>query len=173
MYFYCANFHSICYVSNINKHILNQIGIQLRARREELHYSQKDVANMTGLTVNTISAIEKGGGSTLYNFLLLCRSLHIQPKEFFQEDIDLTPLYNIPPDSKRRIEITQKLDNLVYHSDFFESPKRVADVIKELDTEKSDSNKFSVYLTGYCKEGELEYIKEGNIKKYIKKKNGG
>jgi|GEM_PF-6932030 len=38
-------------------------------------------------------------------------------------------------------------------------------VIKKLESNKSESNKFSVYLTGYCKEGELEYINEGNIKR--------
>lgn len=160
-------------MSIANKTILADIGKQIRIRREELSYAQNDVANMTGLTINTVASLEKGKGATLNNFLLICRALEIQPKDIFKSDISLEPLYNLPPESKRRIEITQKLDNLVYNSDFFNSPKRVADVIKELDTEKSDSNKFSVYLTGYCKEGELEYIKEGNIKKYIKKKNGG
>ncbi|WDF68033.1 helix-turn-helix transcriptional regulator [Sphingobacterium oryzagri] len=155
----------------INKDILASIGTRIRKAREELSYSQNDVASMTGLTVNTIASLEKGKGASLNNFLLTCRALKIQPRSIFQEDIDLSPLYNLPPSSKKRREINQRLDDLVYHSDFFVTPKRVADVLKKLNSDKSDSNKFSVYLTAYCKEGELGYVKEGNIKKYVKKKS--
>jgi transcriptional regulator with XRE-family HTH domain len=157
-------------VLHINQDILISIGAELRARREAMSFSQNDIANMTGLTVNTVSALEKGKGSTLNNFLLICRALKIQPKDVFTNDIDLTPLYTLPPSTKRRVDITKKLDELVNHSDFFHTPKRVAEVIEKLESDKSESNKFSVYLTGYCKEGELEYIKEGNIKRYVKKK---
>lgn len=157
-------------MSDINQHILQEIGRNIKERREQLSYSQRDVSNMTGLTINMISTFENGKGATLNNFLLICRALQIQPKEILKDDIDLEPLYNLPPDSKRRKEVTRKLDDLVYNSDFFDTPKRVADVIKELDSDKAYSNKFSVYLTGYCKEGELEYVKEGNIKKYKRKK---
>lgn len=59
---------------------------------------------------------------------------------------------------------------MVHESDFFDAPKRVAEVLEKLESDKRDSNKYSVYLTGYCKEGALEYIKEGNIKRYKKKK---
>lgn len=170
MYKFCANNSSICVVQHINQDVLISIGAILRARREGLSLSLNDIANMTGLTVNTISALEKGKGSTINNFILICRALKIQPKEVFISDIELAPLYNLPPSTKRRIDITKKLDELVNHSDFFHTPKRVAEVIEELDSDKSDSNKFSVYLSTYCKEGELEYIKEGNIKRYVKKK---
>ncbi|WP_437920830.1 helix-turn-helix domain-containing protein [Sphingobacterium sp. LRF_L2] len=152
-----------------NTDILIEIGVRLRQRREALSYAKNDVAIMTGLTINTISALEKGKGASLYNFILICRALAIQPKEILGFDIDLSPLYSLPPDAKRKIEATQKLDNLVYNSDFFNTPRRVAEVIRELHSDKADSNKFSVYLTGYCKEGQLEYIREGNIKKYKKK----
>lgn len=114
---------------------------------------------MTGLTINMISTFENGRGATLNNFMLICRALKIQPKEVLKDDIDLTPRYNLPPESKRRIEVTRKLDELVRRSDFFALLKRVSEVLKELDYDRSESNKFSVYLTGYCKEGELEYIK--------------
>lgn len=166
----CANNDSICDVSHVNHDILVNIGIGLRARRRFLSLSQIDIANMTGLTVNTISALEKGKGSTLNSFLLICRALKIQPKEIFAQNIDLTPLYTLPPSTKRRLEITKKLDRLVNDSDFFRTPKRVSEVIEELNSDKNESNKFSVYLSGYCKEGELEYIKEGNIKRYVKRK---
>lgn len=166
----CANNYSICFVSERNKNILKKLGDILRLRREELSYSQSDVADMTGVTTVTVISLEKGRGTTLSNFLLICRALQIQPRDVFQEDIDLSPLFGLSPASQKRVEKNQKLDHLVYDSDFFETPRRVADVIKELGADKADSNKYSVYLTGYCKEGELDYIKEGNYKKYLKTK---
>jgi len=157
-------------VSEINQEILIEIGRRVRDRRDEKAYSQKDISNMTGLTVNMISNFENGKGATLNNFLLICRALGIQPREILDGDIALTPPYNLPPESRRRIEVTRKLDKLVTESDFFETPRRVAEVIKEVGHDKSESNKFSVYLSGYCKEGHLDYIKAGKIKKYVKRK---
>lgn len=171
LYLFCAKIHSICYVSGINKDIIQNIGQKFRERRDEIGFTQKDIAHMTDLTINTIASVEKGKGTTMYNFLLICRALNIQPNVLFEKDIELTPLYKIEPESKRRIETTQKLDHLVYHSDFFDTPKRVAEVLAELKLDKNDSNKFSVYLTGYCKENVLEYRKEGNFKLYRKNVN--
>ncbi|WP_166332314.1 helix-turn-helix domain-containing protein [Sphingobacterium chungjuense] len=153
-----------------NKLILRKLGGLLRSRREYLSYSQRDVASMTGLTMTTIAAMERGSGSTMHNFLLVCRALNFQPRKFFSEDIDLTPLYNISPQAKSRIDLRTKLDRLVSESDFFTTPRRVSEVLEELDYDTSVSNKFSVYLTAYCREGELEYFKTGNVKRYIKNK---
>lgn len=156
-------------MSRINEKIIVKLGLELRLRRESLLYSQKDVAYMTGLTINTIARIEKGKGTTLHNFLLICRALNLQPRTLFEYDIDLTPLNAINPDSKHRIEVTQRLDKLVNNSTFFDTPRRVSDVITELESDQNDSNKFSVYLTGYCQEDVLEYEKVGNYKRYKKK----
>lgn len=153
-----------------NKLILKKLGGLFRSRREYLSYSQRDVASMTGLTMTTIAAMERGSGSTMHNFLLLCRALDFQPRLFFHEDIDLTPLYNISPQAKSRIDLRTKLERLVSDSDFFATPRRVSEVLERLDYDKSVSNKFSVYLTAYCREGELEYIKTANVKRYVKKK---
>lgn len=157
-------------MSETNQDILKEIGRIIKARRVEKAYSQKDISNMTGLTVNMISSFESGKGATLNNFLLVCRALEVQPREILKDDIVLEPPYTLPPETRRRLEVTRKLDELVSESDFFASPKRVSDVLKEVGHDKSESNKFSVYLTSYCKEGQLEYIKEGKIKKYVKRK---
>lgn len=148
---------------------LESIGLRFRARRNELYYSLKDVSNLTGISTGTLNGIERGKDLTLTNFLILCRSLQIQPKTFFQSDIELSPPYSLPPDVQERISINKKLDDLVYYSDFFNSPKRVSDVLKELNIDKSQSNKFSVYLSAYCEEGALEYEQQGNYKEYRKK----
>lgn len=156
-------------MSSNNENTIIDIGIRFRKRRDDLRYSQRDVAHMTGLTINTIAAVEKGKSTTIFNFLSICRALKIQPKSIFEKEIDLKPLYDIEPESKRRIETTQKLDDLVYNSDFFDTRRRVSEVLAKLKSDKNDSNKFSVYLTEYCKHDVLEYEKVGNFKLYIKK----
>ncbi|MEI2274624.1 hypothetical protein OHD16_20920 [Sphingobacterium sp. ML3W] len=65
--------------------------------------------------------------------------------------------------------MTKELDDLVYNSNFFEIPRRVSDIIRQLNANKEQSNKFSVYLSCYCEEGTLEYEKHGNYKEYRKK----
>ena len=169
MYTICANSESICLVSDLNRDILLRIGEKIRQQREAMSFSMNDVANMTDLTVNTVASLEKGKGSTLNNLLLICRALSIQPRDLFNEDIDLTPLYDLPPVSRRRLNTTQKLDELVYHTEFFAVPRRVSEVISETNGDRRDSNKYSVYLSNYCKEGELAYFKDGHIKRYVKK----
>ena len=170
LYIICANSESICHVRGLNRDTLRHIGEKIRLQREALAFSMIDVANMTDLTVNTIASIEKGGNFSMNNFLLVCKALTIQPRDIFDKDIDLTPLYELPPMARRRLQTTQKLDELVYHSEFFAIPRRVSEVILETQGDRRDSNKYSVYLSNYCKEGELQYIKEGNIKRYIRKK---
>lgn len=135
-----------------------------------MRYSQRDVAELTDLTVNTVSALENGRGATMNNFLLICRSLQIQPRDIFAEDVDLTMDQELSPRSRRRLENTRRLEELVFNTDFFNTPKRVSEVLRELDLDRSLSNRYSVYLASYCKEGILEDIPEGNIKKYHKRK---
>ncbi|SMG31221.1 helix-turn-helix transcriptional regulator [Sphingobacterium psychroaquaticum] len=158
-------------MSNYNKETLLRIGKLLKKHREERSFSQGDVATMTGLTITTIFSVEKGRGTSLSNFLLICQALGIQPRDIFVKDLVLTPPFEAPPGAGYRNETARKLDELVY-SNFFDTPKRVSDVLRELEIDKKDSNKFSVYLTAYCKEGALEYVKEKNIKKYSRKKSG-
>ncbi|GAA4185676.1 helix-turn-helix transcriptional regulator [Sphingobacterium ginsenosidimutans] len=152
-----------------NKHRLERIGLRFRTKRNELYYSLRDVSNLTGISTGTLNGIEKGRDLTMTNFLLLCHSLEIQPKVFFQDDITFNPPYSLSPDVQERISINKKLDQLVYHSNFFHRPKRVAEVLNELEIDKSQSNKFSVYLSAYCEEGALEFEQQGNYKEYWKK----
>lgn len=141
----------------------------MRNRRENLAYSQRDVSQMTGLTVNTISGMENRGTATLNTFLLVCRALEIQPREIFAEDILLEPLYELPPSIRKQKTVSRQLDDLVFHSDYFNEDKRVADVTHILELDPALSGQISVYLTNLCKKGTLEYSRKGKINFYRKK----
>ncbi|MGJ1414436.1 helix-turn-helix transcriptional regulator [Sphingobacterium thalpophilum] len=153
-----------------DKALLETIGLRFRAKRNDLYYSLRDLSHLTGISTGTLNGIEKGKDLTLTNFLTLCRSLEIQPTVFFQHDIVFNSPYSLPPDAQERITLSKKLDDLVYHSDFFHSARRVSEVLVQLGIDKSQSNKFSVYLTNYCEEGALVYQQHGNYKIYRKKK---
>lgn len=156
-------------MTDTDKGKLESVGLRFRARRNELYYSLKDVSNLTGISTGTLNGIEKGKDLTFTNFLVLCRTLQIQPRTFFEQDIDFKSPYALPPDVSDRISVSKKLDKLVYDSDFFDSPRRVADVLHELGIDKAQSNKFSVHMSSYCDEGVLTYEKRGNYKVYQKK----
>lgn len=153
-----------------NIDILSRIGDVFRQRRIELRFSQKDLSNLSGLTTNTISAIENGAGTSLDNFFTICRALKLQPQDVLPKNLELTPLYNLPPESQKKLELTVRLEKLIKESDFFDRPKRVSEVLDALKLNRSISNRFSVYLTGYCRDGLLEYTKTGKVK-YYKRKN--
>ncbi|ULT22797.1 helix-turn-helix domain-containing protein [Sphingobacterium sp. E70] len=84
-----------------NKHRLERIGLRFRTKRNELYYSLRDVSNLTGISTGTLNGIEKGRDLTMTNFLLLCHSLEIQPKVFFQDDITFNPPYSLSPTYKK------------------------------------------------------------------------
>lgn len=168
MYAFCVLIGSFWFVADINKDFLENMGARLRLRREELRFSQRHVADQTGITMNTISAIENGKGGTLNNLLLICRALKIQPRDVMAADLKLTSVFELSPESSRRLAITKQLEELIFHTDFFDQPRRVSEVIENLGLDSSLSNRFSVYLTSYCKEGVLEYVRSGHVKKYRK-----
>lgn len=162
---------SFCCVSDTTKDIRRKIGLLLKQKRVSLSLSQKEVAEMTGLTVNTISRLEQSGNISLHNLLLVCQALQFQPRELFYEDIPLTPPYEMLPSSRKRLELSRKLDQLVKESFFFTDGKRVAEVLSELQEDPKISNKVSVLLSQYCKKGQLTYFMDGPIKRYQKIKN--
>lgn len=162
---------SFCYVSDTTKDIRRKIGLILKHKRVSLSFSQKEVAEMTGLTVNTISRLEQSGNISLQNLLLVCQALQLQPRDLFWEDIHLTPPYEILPSSRKRLDLSRKLDQLVNDSPFFLEGKRVAEVLVELKENSNISNKVSVLLSQYCKKGQLTYFMDGPIKRYQKIEN--
>ena len=59
-----------------NPQIERELGIRLKNRRLERNLSQEQVAERSGLSRRTITAIENGQGSTLTTLIALLRALH-------------------------------------------------------------------------------------------------
>lgn len=141
----------------------------MRNRRESLGYSQRDVSQMTGLTVNTISGLENRGTANLNTFLLVCRALKIQPKEIFAEDILLEPRYELSPTIRKQKAVYKQLEDVVFHSNFLNEDRRVADLTRLLELDPALSGQISVYLASLCEKGILEFSRRGRINFYRKR----
>lgn len=60
--------------------LLQEMGLRIMLRRKELALSQEDVAEMTGLTTQTISTAERGVKALRpENIVKLCSALEISP----------------------------------------------------------------------------------------------
>jgi transcriptional regulator with XRE-family HTH domain len=59
----------------VTEELMTELGDQLRAQRLRMNLSLEDVARATGLSLNVMSRLENGEGSTLYSFVAVLRAL--------------------------------------------------------------------------------------------------
>lgn len=58
---------------------MNALGIQIKTRRQALKIKQQDLADLAGVSINTIVAIERGTGNPRIETLLsVCNVLGLQ-----------------------------------------------------------------------------------------------
>ncbi|HZH55363.1 MAG TPA: helix-turn-helix domain-containing protein [Sphingobacteriaceae bacterium] len=155
-----------------SKWVLEKLGQRIRERREELHYSQKQIADMTGLSNNTISKIEQGNNLAIDKLVLVCQAIKIQPRDLFEEDIPLVSPYSLAPEEEERRTFNLAVENMVDKTDYLYSPRRVSEMLREMGQPSSKSRPLSVQLKRYCKNGKLEVIPDGKVHWYqIRKKD--
>ena len=79
-----------------------------RAKRLRLHknYSQQEVADQAGISVNAIKSVEKGR-ATLLNYVKFLRVLGcLESLESFLPDSDISPIQYIKLEAKKRCRAT-------------------------------------------------------------------
>lgn len=146
-----------------------QIGARIRKYRKEAGFSLEDVAAMTGFSVNTLSSIENGGDTYVSFCLAICRAIRIEPSRLFDISIELTPVFELPPDRQNRAYTTQRVGQL-YESGFFSEPRLVVSVLEELEINygiRPDSSEVSTALKKLTDNGKLEFTKLGRRNLYI------
>jgi transcriptional regulator with XRE-family HTH domain len=65
-----------------------QLGAILRARRREKHLSLRDLADETGVSLNTLSRVERGHVPDLKNFQLIVDWLELPAERFLEAPSD-------------------------------------------------------------------------------------
>lgn len=149
---------------------MEKLGQRIRVRREELHYSQKQVADMSGLSNNTISKIEQGYNLSIDKLVLICQAIKIQPRDLFPEDIPLVPLYSLAPEEEETRSFSLAVEKMVEKSDYLYIPRRVSEMLREMGQPSSKSRNLSVYLNRYCEKGVLKVDHSKRPYRYQKKK---
>lgn len=90
----------------------NELGRRLRARRQELHYSLRDLAERTGLSTASISQIERNlSAPSLRSLRAICTALGMSMGELFSEPGDGLPEGGdtvLRPGSRRCIDFGAK-----------------------------------------------------------------
>ncbi len=76
-----------------DKLISSDIGQKIKATRLEMNLTQNDLSSRSGISVRTISDIEKGGNYTVLSLIALLRALSLLDylDQFFKEK-KITPL---------------------------------------------------------------------------------
>lgn len=76
-----------------NPEIEKELGKRLRDRRLDMNLSQTEIADRSGLSRRTITAIEHGEGSTLSTLIALLRALNaLDTLEQFLPDPGISPM---------------------------------------------------------------------------------
>lgn len=148
-----------------------QIGERIRAIRKAQGYSLDDIAAMTGFSVNTISAIENGGDTTTSYITAICKALKTHPSELFNIEIELKPIFELPPDRKERAQTTYRVKELVEETDFFKEPRFVESVVEDFLVKyniKPNPSEVSTALKKLADEGKLTFTKHGRKNLYKK-----
>jgi transcriptional regulator with XRE-family HTH domain len=154
-----------------NKKITKQIGAKLRELREIADLSITDVADMTGFSYPTISAIEKGEEVTASYLVEIAKAIGVHPMEALNIPVIIKPRFPLSPQKKERNRVTQKITKLYEETDFFNTPKFVRDVVKYYYDEskiKVSSDSVSIVLKRFIDLGKLTYQKVGRQNQYYK-----
>lgn len=154
-----------------NKTITKQIGSRIKKLREGAGLSIPDIADMTGFSYPTISAIEKGQEVTASYLVEIAFAIGVHPKEIFDVDFVIKPRYKLSAKRKEKTRLTSRINDLL-QSNFFSSPKFVKDVLTVLVNEyktKTTASSISVILLRLVEQGALLKKKQGRQNLYFTK----
>jgi transcriptional regulator with XRE-family HTH domain len=108
---------------------ISQLGAILKARRREKHLSLRDLADQTGVSLNTLSRVERGHVPDLKNFQLIVGWLELPAERFLDAPGDAsTPeviARHLRADRRLPQDAATKIAELVeemYHSLIGEQP---------------------------------------------------
>ena len=105
---------------DISKPDISNLGAILRARRREKHLSLRDLADQTGVSLNTLSRVERGHIPDLRNFRLILEWLELPAERF----LDASGQVSTPEVIARHLRADGKLPQ--------EAATRIAELVEEM-----------------------------------------
>jgi len=153
------------------KTLLATIGKRIEEQRISQDLQPEDVAEMTGLTAATIRNIENGKETYLSNFFAVCLAINMHPKDMFDIEIKIMPLFDLSEPRKEKSRLTPRIDHLI-ETDFLKTERSANDIVNELSAVyeiKTKTSNVSVILNRKVGEGKLKVSKKGRINFYKKR----
>jgi transcriptional regulator with XRE-family HTH domain len=154
-----------------NKKETKKVGERIQVLRKMYGWSVEDICAMTGFSRSTIYAIENGSDTDTSHIIEIGKAIGVHPQELFSVHFDIKPRFKLTGKRKDRINLTQKINNLVTETDFFESSRFVGEVKEMLNESykiKADSIQISVVLLRLVKDKRLRISKSGRKNLYFR-----
>lgn len=144
----------------------------MRELREELGWTQVDLAVHAGVSEYQISVIENGHqGPNFQTLRAISIALGKHPKDLLDFKYPLKLNVIFPKKTKKRPGTTRQIHELITNS-FFNNQRTVNDVliaVRSTSTSSILSSEVSAILTGLVKRKKLIVFKEGGINYYSEK----
>lgn len=152
---------------------IKKVGKKLAEERRRQNYEITDIAEMAGLTYNTVSKMESGEDTLLSNFIEVCFALNLHPKEIINVQLNIKAKSELSPSRKEKSRLTSRIKNLIDNGNFntWQGTKDIVLKLNEIFMVKTDSKSVSTILRRLHFEEYLNMKKDGR-KNLYKIKNG-
>ncbi|MHC5310130.1 helix-turn-helix domain-containing protein [Myroides sp. LJL116] len=147
-----------------------KLGQALKAKREELGYTLKDIVYMSGVSRSSVIKVEKGSASKFDSYIEYAKSVQYPFQTLIELNIPMIPIRVLGEERKRKVLITKHLFELIKEG-FFKKEKTTAEVRTYLLEENKinkevTSSTLSSVLGSLTEDGTLISRKEGNKNYY-------
>lgn len=152
-----------------NRKETKRIGQKIKELRVAKGWNIEDIAEMTGFSRSTITAIEKGAETDTTHLIEISKAIGVEPKQIFELPFEIKPRFKLSAKRKDQNKLTLKLRSFVENG-FFKEPRIVSDVRGHLLSQhrlKIGSAQISVVLLRLKNEGIIKSTKRGRKNFYI------
>lgn len=151
---------------NIN--VLKSIGIRIKNIRIKKHLEIEDIAEMTGLTYNTIKNIENGEETLFSNIIEVSFALGVHLKELVDIPLVIKPRFVLSASRMEKSRLTSRIKTYI-DEDYFKVPRKTQDVVIKLKSDfkvEEESKNVSTILSRLAQNNILKITKQGNKNLY-------
>lgn len=147
-----------------------KLGHALKAKREELGYTLKDIVYMSGVSRSSVIKVEKGFASKFDSYIEYAKSVEYPFQTFIEFNIPMIPMRVLGAERKRKVLITKHVFELIKEG-FFKKEKTTAEVRSYLLEENKinkevTSSTLSSVLGSLVEDETLKSRKVGNKNYY-------
>lgn len=108
------------------------IGKELRKYRIEAGYTLENIKEMTGITINSISSMEKGELTNIDYYIIYAKAVKYPLATIKQAGIELAPLHKLSQESLKAVKLTNSIRIKILNTGFLKVERLASDIWDEL-----------------------------------------